>query len=57
MNDPHPVTNSMLSRDVVERFSAEAGEPAWLRERRVAAWEAFVRLPLPPRRRNGAART
>src|SRR5437588_539077 len=28
-------------------MSGAAGEPAWLRDRRLAAWEAFVRLPLP----------
>jgi Fe-S cluster assembly protein SufD len=36
-----------LSRALVEELSAASGEPAWLRERRLAAWEAFVRLPLP----------
>jgi Fe-S cluster assembly protein SufD len=36
-----------LSRALVEELSAASGEPAWLRARRLAAWEAFVRLPLP----------
>jgi Fe-S cluster assembly protein SufD len=36
-----------LGRERVLRLSAEAGEPEWLREKRLAAWEAFVRLPLP----------
>jgi len=36
-----------LGRAVVEELSATAGEPAWLRDRRLEAWEAFVRLPLP----------
>jgi len=36
-----------LSRAVVEEHSAASGEPAWLREHRLAAWEAFERLPLP----------
>ncbi len=40
-----PVT--LLNRTLVEDLSAAAGEPAWLRDRRLAAWEAFVRLPLP----------
>jgi Fe-S cluster assembly protein SufD len=35
-------------RDLVVRRSAAAGEPGWLREQRLAAWEDFVRLPLPP---------
>jgi len=48
VSDPHQVTNSTLSREVVEQRSAEAHEPGWLRERRAAAWEAFLRLPLPP---------
>ena len=47
MNDPRQVANSALGREAVERFSAEAGEPGWLRERRAAAWDAFVRLPFP----------
>jgi len=47
VSDTQPVTTSTLSRDVVERLTREAGEPAWLGERRLAAWEAFVRLPPP----------
>ena len=35
------------SRALVEELSTASGEPSWLRERRLAAWEAFVRLPLP----------
>jgi Fe-S cluster assembly protein SufD len=31
----------------VEALSGAAAEPAWLRERRLAAWAAFERLPLP----------
>jgi Fe-S cluster assembly protein SufD len=42
-----PTPSTALSRALVEELSATAGEPAWLRERRLAAWEAFVRLPLP----------
>ncbi len=47
MSEPQPVTTTTLSRDLVVRQSEAAGEPAWLLERRLAAWEAFVRLPLP----------
>jgi Fe-S cluster assembly protein SufD len=36
-----------LSRAGVEQLSALKGEPSWMRERRLAAWEAFERLPLP----------
>jgi Fe-S cluster assembly protein SufD len=45
VSDSDRVTHSALGREAVERLSA--GEPAWLRERRVAAWDAFVRLPFP----------
>ena len=31
----------------MEQLSALKGEPSWMRERRLAAWEAFERLPLP----------
>ena len=45
----HPSTvTSTLDRDLVVRRSAAAGEPDWLREQRLAAWDEFVRLPLPP---------
>ena len=45
----HPSTvTSGLDRDLVVRRSAAAGEPEWLREHRLAAWEEFVRLPVPP---------
>ncbi len=36
-----------LARASVEALSARLGEPEWIRERRLAAWEAFERLPLP----------
>jgi len=42
-----PAPSLSLGRALVEELSATAGEPAWLRDRRLAAWEAFVRLPLP----------
>jgi Fe-S cluster assembly protein SufD len=47
VSDAHPVTASVLSRDLVADASAAAGEPEWLRQKRLAAWEAFVRLPPP----------
>ncbi len=47
MSDTHPAATSTLSRDLVHRLSEAAGEPGWLRDRRLEAWEAFVRLPLP----------
>ena len=47
MTETHPVATTALSRDLVERQSAAANEPAWLRARRLAAWDAFVRLPPP----------
>jgi Fe-S cluster assembly protein SufD len=47
VSDTQPVVTSALSRAVVERHSAAAGEPAWLLERRLQAWEAFVRLAPP----------
>lgn len=45
--NPSTVT-SALDRDLVVRRSVAAGEPDWLCEQRLAAWDAFVRLPLPP---------
>ena len=47
MSETPETRTSPLSRALVEELSAAAGEPAWLRERRLAAWEAFVRLPPP----------
>jgi Fe-S cluster assembly protein SufD len=42
----NPTTVSKgLDRALVMRRSEAAGEPAWLRDRRLAAWEEFVRLP------------
>jgi Fe-S cluster assembly protein SufD len=37
-----------LDREFVARRSIAAGEPDWVREQRLAAWDDFVRLPLPP---------
>lgn len=36
-----------LTRVAVERLSARLDEPGWMLERRLTAWEAFERLPLP----------
>lgn len=47
MSETRQTTSSTLSRDLVVQRSEAAGEPEWLRERRLEAWEAFVRLPLP----------
>lgn len=41
------VTPTGLDRDTVVRLSELKGEPAWLRESRLAGWEAFEDLPLP----------
>ncbi len=47
MSETHPVATAALSRDAVAALSRQNGEPAWLRDRRLDAWEAFLRLPLP----------
>jgi len=47
VSDSSAAAATTLSRALVEEMSGAAGEPAWLRDRRLAAWEAFVRLPLP----------
>src|SRR3712207_5644658 len=36
-----------LDRAAVTRLSELKGEPQWLRESRIAGWEAFEDLPLP----------
>ncbi|MCS7246188.1 MAG: Fe-S cluster assembly protein SufD [Thermomicrobium sp.] len=38
-----------FSREAVEELSAVLGEPSWLRERRLAAWEIYERTPMPSR--------
>lgn len=38
-----------FSRQAVEELSARRGEPAWVREKRLAAWEAFEAIPMPTR--------
>jgi len=40
-------TVSRLSRDLVLEVSQGLGEPQWLLEKRLAAWEAFAKLPYP----------
>src|SRR5207253_6260721 len=47
VSDSSAAPAATLRRALVEEMSGAAGEPAWLRDRRLAAWEAFVRLPLP----------
>jgi Fe-S cluster assembly protein SufD len=42
-----PAAVSGLTRAAVEAHSARLGEPAWLRDLRLAAWAAYERLPLP----------
>jgi len=36
-----------FSRSLVEEISARKGEPTWMLERRLAAWEVFERTPWP----------
>jgi Fe-S cluster assembly protein SufD len=38
-----------FSREAVEELSHRRGEPDWLREKRVAAWETFETIPMPKR--------
>lgn len=47
MSDTPRATTVTLSRDLVAERSEAAGEPGWLRERRLRAWKAFLDLPLP----------
>lgn len=39
-----------VTRESVERLSEVLADPAWLRERRLAAWEVYRRLPVPDTR-------
>jgi Fe-S cluster assembly protein SufD len=39
-----------LSREAVEAISRQKGEPAWMRDFRLAAWEVYEALPMPSRR-------
>ena len=38
-----------FSREAVEELSRRKGEPEWVREARLAAWETYERLPMPTR--------
>ncbi|HEY8495595.1 MAG TPA: Fe-S cluster assembly protein SufD [Limnochordales bacterium] len=40
-------TQTKLDQGLIAALSDRAGEPAWLRERRLAAWQRFVGLPVP----------
>jgi Fe-S cluster assembly protein SufD len=39
-----------MTREAVENLSASKNEPAWMLERRLAAWQQFESLPMPNRR-------
>ncbi len=43
----HALDGQGFSRSMVEAISARRGEPAWMLERRLAAWEVFERTPWP----------
>ena len=51
------VAGRALSRAAVEALSARRGEPLWLRDLRLRAFEAFERLPVPDQRTEGWRRT
>lgn len=40
-------TQTKLDQDYVVELSGRKGEPAWMKERRLAAWEQFQQLPVP----------
>src|SRR5690625_4852436 len=40
-------TKTKLDQQFVSELSERKGEPAWMRERRLAAWEQFETLPVP----------
>jgi Fe-S cluster assembly protein SufD len=40
-------TDTTYSREAVEQLSQMLGEPAWMREFRLRAWEQFAQTPLP----------
>jgi Fe-S cluster assembly protein SufD len=44
-----PTTTTGFSREALEDLSARKGEPAWVRDARLAAWETYERLPMPKR--------
>lgn len=40
-------TQTKLDQEYVVELSGRKGEPAWMKERRLAAWEQFEQLPVP----------
>ncbi|HLI51876.1 MAG TPA: SufD family Fe-S cluster assembly protein, partial [Thermomicrobiaceae bacterium] len=38
-----------FSREAVEELSSRRGEPDWVRQRRIEAWEVYERTPMPTR--------
>ena len=44
---PGILRNKGISAEAVEALSAFKGEPEWLREKRLQAWRAFERIPMP----------
>ena len=44
-----PANLTGFSREAVEELSRQKGEPDWVREARLAAWETYERLPMPTR--------
>src|SRR5262245_29561343 len=44
-----PTTYTGFSCEAVEDLSARKGEPAWVRDARLAAWETYEQLPMPKR--------
>jgi len=42
-----PAAGTAITRRAVEAISALTGEPAWMREQRLAAWGLYESLPLP----------
>lgn len=50
-------TAAAFSRETVEELSAARGEPDWLRDRRLRAWEVYEALPMPTPRDEAWRRT
>src|SRR5688500_15437402 len=46
---PAAPTLTGFSREAVEELSRRKGEPEWIREARLAAWETYERTPAPTR--------
>src|SRR5215217_2257765 len=44
-----PKTYTGFSREAVEALSQQKGEPGWVLDARLAAWETYERLPAPKR--------